>query len=110
GRTLFQYGCGICAADGGVAGDVSPRQPDDCDYDAPAGVGCADRRLRAGAEGGTGGGIRAGEPHPMKTNGARFLESLGIAFELREYEVDPEDLSAIAVAKKIGMPPEQVFK
>jgi Cys-tRNA(Pro)/Cys-tRNA(Cys) deacylase len=46
----------------------------------------------------------------MKTNGARLLESLGIAFELIEYEVDPEDLSAIAVAKKIGMPPEQVFK
>jgi Cys-tRNA(Pro)/Cys-tRNA(Cys) deacylase len=46
----------------------------------------------------------------MKTNGARFLESLGIAFELREYEVDPEDLSALTVAKKIGMPPEQVFK
>ena len=46
----------------------------------------------------------------MKTNGARFLESLGIPFELREYEVDPEDLSAITVAKKIDMPPEQVFK
>jgi Cys-tRNA(Pro)/Cys-tRNA(Cys) deacylase len=46
----------------------------------------------------------------MKTNGARFLESLGIAFEIREYDVDPDDLSAIAVAKKIGMPPEQVFK
>ena len=46
----------------------------------------------------------------MKTNGARFLESLGIAFELCEYEVDPNDLSAITVAKKIGMPPEQVFK
>jgi Cys-tRNA(Pro)/Cys-tRNA(Cys) deacylase len=46
----------------------------------------------------------------MKTNGARFLESLQIPFELREYEVDPEDLSAITVAKKIGMPPEQVFK
>ncbi len=46
----------------------------------------------------------------MKTNGARFLENLGIAFELREYEVDPEDLSAIAVAKKIAMPAEQVFK
>lgn len=46
----------------------------------------------------------------MKTNGARYLESLNIAFELREYEVDPEDLSAIAVAKKIGMPAEQVFK
>ena len=40
----------------------------------------------------------------MKTNGARFLESLGIPFELREYEVDPEDLSAMTVAKKIGMP------
>jgi Cys-tRNA(Pro)/Cys-tRNA(Cys) deacylase len=49
----------------------------------------------------------------MKTNGARFLESLGIPFELREYEVDPsnpQDLSAITVAKKIGMPAEQVFK
>jgi Cys-tRNA(Pro)/Cys-tRNA(Cys) deacylase len=46
----------------------------------------------------------------MKTNGARFLESLGISFELREYEVDPEDLSAITVARKIGMPAEQVFK
>ncbi|HZP05582.1 MAG TPA: Cys-tRNA(Pro) deacylase [Terracidiphilus sp.] len=46
----------------------------------------------------------------MKTNGARFLESLGITFELREYEVDPNDLSAISVAKKIGMPAEQVFK
>jgi len=46
----------------------------------------------------------------MKTNGARFLESLGIAFELREYEVDPNDLTAITVAKKIGMPAEQVFK
>jgi Cys-tRNA(Pro)/Cys-tRNA(Cys) deacylase len=46
----------------------------------------------------------------MKTNGARILESLGIAFEVREYEVDPDDLSALTVAKKIGMPPEQVFK
>ncbi len=46
----------------------------------------------------------------MKTNGARILESLGIAFEVREYEVDPEDLSATTVAKKIGMPAEQVFK
>ena len=46
----------------------------------------------------------------MKTNGARFLESHGIAFEMREYEVDPEDLSAVTVAKKIEMPPEQVFK
>ena len=34
----------------------------------------------------------------MKTNAARFLDGLGIAFEMREYEVDPEDVSAIAVA------------
>ena len=46
----------------------------------------------------------------MKTNGARFLDSLGIRYSLREYEVDPEDLTAITVAKKIGMPIEQVFK
>lgn len=46
----------------------------------------------------------------MKTNGARLLESLGIPFTLQEYEVDPEDLSAIAVAGKIGLPVEQVFK
>jgi Cys-tRNA(Pro)/Cys-tRNA(Cys) deacylase len=46
----------------------------------------------------------------MKTNGARFLETLGIPFELREYEVDPDDLSAITVANKVGMPSEQVFK
>lgn len=46
----------------------------------------------------------------MKTNGARFLESLGIPFEIREYEVDPNDLAATTVAKKIGMPAEQVFK
>ena len=46
----------------------------------------------------------------MKTNGARFLDSLGIHYSLREYEVDPEDLTAITVAKKIEMPVEQVFK
>lgn len=46
----------------------------------------------------------------MKTNGARFLELLGIPFEIREYEVDPDDLAATTVAKKIGMPAEQVFK
>ncbi len=45
-----------------------------------------------------------------KTNGARFLDSLGIVYELREYEVDPEDLTAISVARKIQMPVEQVFK
>lgn len=46
----------------------------------------------------------------MKTNAARLLDSLGIAYELRDYEVDPLDLSAETVARKIGLPPEQVFK
>jgi len=46
----------------------------------------------------------------MKTNAARILEGLSIAYTLQEYEVDPEDLSAINVARKIGLPVEQVFK
>jgi Cys-tRNA(Pro)/Cys-tRNA(Cys) deacylase len=45
-----------------------------------------------------------------KTNAARLLDSLNIAYELRAYEVDLEDLTAISVARKIGLPPEQVFK
>ena len=45
-----------------------------------------------------------------KTNGARFLDNLGIHYSIREYEVDPEDLTAITVARKIDMPIEQVFK
>lgn len=46
----------------------------------------------------------------MKTNAARILDGLGIAYRLQEYEVDPEDLRATTVAAKIGMPAEQVFK
>ena len=46
----------------------------------------------------------------MKTNAARILDSLGVRYELREYEVDPEDLRAETVAAKIGLPAEQVFK
>ena len=46
----------------------------------------------------------------MKTNAARLLDKLGISYEIRTYEVDPEDLTAISVARKIGMPIEQVFK
>ena len=47
---------------------------------------------------------------PAKTNAARLLDQLGISYELREYEVDPNDLAAESVAAKIGLPPEQVFK
>lgn len=46
----------------------------------------------------------------MKTNAVRLLDQLGIAYELREYEVDPNDLTAEVVARKVGLPPEQVFK
>jgi Cys-tRNA(Pro)/Cys-tRNA(Cys) deacylase len=45
-----------------------------------------------------------------KTNAARLLDRLGIRYELREYAVDPDDLTAETVAAKIGLPPEQVFK
>jgi Cys-tRNA(Pro)/Cys-tRNA(Cys) deacylase len=45
-----------------------------------------------------------------KTNACRILDSLGVHYTLRDYEVDPDDLSAEAVAAKVGMPPEQVFK
>jgi Cys-tRNA(Pro)/Cys-tRNA(Cys) deacylase len=46
----------------------------------------------------------------MKTNAARYLDSLGIHYELREYALDTEDFSAVLVAEKIGLPPEQAFK
>src|SRR5512133_2369380 len=45
-----------------------------------------------------------------KTNAARILDAAGIHYELREYELDEDDLSAPRVAEKIRMPPEQVFK
>ena len=46
----------------------------------------------------------------MKTNATRQLDKLGIRYELREYEVDPDDLSAVKVAAQVGLPPRQVFK
>jgi Cys-tRNA(Pro)/Cys-tRNA(Cys) deacylase len=45
-----------------------------------------------------------------KTNAARLLDRAGVRYEMREYVVDEEDLSAPHVAEAIGMPPEQVFK
>ena len=45
-----------------------------------------------------------------KTNAARLLDAAGIHYELREYKVDENDLSAPHVAEMVGMPPEQVFK
>jgi Cys-tRNA(Pro)/Cys-tRNA(Cys) deacylase len=46
----------------------------------------------------------------MKTNATRYLDGLGIAYELREYAVDEDDLGAIKVADQIGLPADQVFK
>jgi Cys-tRNA(Pro)/Cys-tRNA(Cys) deacylase len=46
----------------------------------------------------------------VKTNATRILDSLGVSYELREYQVDPNHLEAELVAAKIGLPAEQVFK
>jgi Cys-tRNA(Pro)/Cys-tRNA(Cys) deacylase len=46
----------------------------------------------------------------LKTNATRQLDKLGLPYELREYPVDPDDLSAVKVANQIGLPPERVFK
>lgn len=45
-----------------------------------------------------------------KTNAARILDNLKIKYELHEYKVDENDLSAENVAEKIGLPLGQVFK
>ena len=44
------------------------------------------------------------------TNAARILARLGIRFELRDYQVDEDDLSAENVASKVGLPLDQVWK
>ena len=46
----------------------------------------------------------------MKTNAARILDTLGIRYELRTYEVGDEHSPAEVVAEKVGLPPEQVWK
>ena len=46
----------------------------------------------------------------LKTNAVRALDALGISYELRVYDVDESDLTAISVARKIDLPAEQVFK
>ena len=45
-----------------------------------------------------------------KTNAVRLLENRKIPFHLVEYEVDESDLSAVNVAAKAGLDPDQVFK
>ena len=47
---------------------------------------------------------------PRKTNAVRLVESAGVDYELREYDISLEDFSAEAVAELIGVPAAQVFK
>jgi Cys-tRNA(Pro)/Cys-tRNA(Cys) deacylase len=46
----------------------------------------------------------------MKTNAARLLDKHQIRYELHDYAVNDEHLTAEAVASAVGLPPEQVFK
>ncbi len=46
----------------------------------------------------------------MKTNAARFLDTLAIRYELRDYDPGDEHLAAEEVASRVGLPAEQVFK
>ena len=45
-----------------------------------------------------------------KTNAARILDKLGIDYEIKTYEVDENDLSAVHVAQVVGMDVKTVFK
>ena len=45
-----------------------------------------------------------------KTNAARILDRLKIAYEMVEYTVDENNLAADHVAEELGEPIEQVFK
>jgi len=45
-----------------------------------------------------------------KTNAARILDQSKISYDLKEYIVDESDLSAVAVARKVGLPIEQIYK
>ena len=46
----------------------------------------------------------------VKTNAVRLLDRLAIQYELLNYDVDIEDLSAQNTAKKLNLAPEQLFK
>lgn len=45
-----------------------------------------------------------------KTNAARILDNLGIDYEIKTYEVDENDLSAVHVADTVGLDIKTVFK
>lgn len=45
-----------------------------------------------------------------KTNAIRILESNNIAHEVILYDFIEEEIDAVSVAKKIGLPPDEIFK
>lgn len=45
-----------------------------------------------------------------KTNAARILDQMKLSYELKEYPVDESDLSAVAVAQKVELPVQQIYK
>ena len=45
-----------------------------------------------------------------KTNAARILDGLGIDYEIKTYEVDENDLSAVHVAQVSGLDIKTIFK
>ncbi len=45
-----------------------------------------------------------------KTNAARMLDELGIPYTLHEAHVDEHDLSAVTLARTLGVPVEEVYK
>lgn len=45
-----------------------------------------------------------------KTNAVRIIEQAGIQYSLLEYEFSEDEIDAVSVARKIGAPPEEVFK
>jgi Cys-tRNA(Pro)/Cys-tRNA(Cys) deacylase len=54
--------------------------------------------------------VESEEGFGMKTIAARILDGLKIPYELQAYEWSEEELDAVSVARKVGLPPEQVFK
>lgn len=46
----------------------------------------------------------------QKTNAMRLLDRAGVDYETLGYEYDENDLSGVAAAKKLGLPPGRVFK
>ncbi|MGB3299475.1 MAG: Cys-tRNA(Pro) deacylase [Phormidesmis sp.] len=46
----------------------------------------------------------------MKTNAARLLDSSAIPYEVLNYNIDLNDLTATSTAQKLGLPTNQVFK